>query len=360
MKPSGLTGAAVLLAAILLVPISCTRKEQKPSKQDPSAAKKPSRVRPMGQPMAVARKAPPPRRRAAPMRPASVLPKRPAPVPQPLKLVAFLAALEATGGKAFEPKPLLKKHLGNLDKHGWTETLSDKLTVKVLRVGSAPLVGALLLFTPDKFKLCDSTDDPVTVSVMEYKPRKGKPYLAVHVLKTEFRAGLKPKVKFPKNFATTRAFFVEYEYDENLEGCQREAVKLGRPADSKVALMKAGRRKLIVVESYTTSGSDGAWGQTTDTSSSLTWYASTDPSVHYLGVVVTVTNRCVETGDPDSTDEQTNFNTSGMVIGMQRGKYWKYYRGKKLTRLRALEPSLKKLPKRASGGNSDTCNPSGD
>jgi len=352
-----LTLAVVMLVALVLLPTSCKRQEPKPPHQDPPAVSKPTVDKPLARPMEVVRKAPPPRRRVDPRRPASKLPRRPAPAPEPQKLLALLTALEATGSKPFKPRPLLKKHLGNLDKHGWVETLADLVTVKVLRVGAKPLAGALLLFTPGGFKLCDSTDSPVTVSALEFAPRKGTPYLVARELKAEFRAGLKPKVEVPSHFKTTRAFFVNYEYDENLEGCQREPVKLGRPADSKVALLKAGRRRFVLVDSYTTSGSNGAWGQTKDTSSSLTWYPSKRAGLHYLGVVVEVTNRCVETGGDAPDDEQISFHKSVMVIGMERGKYWKYYRGRKLNRLRTLEPSLSKLPKKASGGNSTTCNP---
>jgi hypothetical protein len=347
-----------LLVALGLLHTSCKRKESKPPNQDPPALKKST-----ARPMEAIRKAPPPRRRSSARKPASVLPGRPntapaaTPVPGPKKLLAFLTALEATGGKPFNPRPLLKKYLGKQDKSGWAGSLADLVTVKVLRVGAKPLVGGLLLFAPDGFRLCDSADSPVTVSALEFAPRKGAPYLVTLELKTEFRAGLKPKVEVPPHFKTTRAFFVNYEYDENLEGCQREAIKLGRPADSRVALLKAGRRRFVLVDSYTIYGSDGAYGQTKDTSSSLTWYPSKRAGLHYLGIVVEVTNRCVETGDDASDDEQTSFHKSVIVIGMERGKYWKYYRGSKLSRLRTQEPSLSKLPKRASGGNSTTCNP---
>ena len=348
------TGTVVLIATLLLLlPTSCKRKPHTRPNQAPPALDPPT-----ARPLAAARRAPPVKRRVAPVKPASVNPRRPAPLPGPKKLLAFLADLEATGGKAFKPVPLLKKHLGNLDQHSWAGSLTRRVTVKVLRVGSKPLVGALVLFTPDGFKLCASSENPVAVSAMEFAPRKGEPYLVLGDLKTQIRAGLKPKVKLPPHFATTRAFFVSYEYDDNLEGCQPEDVKRGRPADSKVALFKAGRRRLVPVESYTTSGSDGAWGQYKETNGSLTWYASKRAGLHYLGVVVTRTNRCVETaGDSQDAPERISYHTSVMVIAMERGKYWKYYRGKKLKQLRTQEPSLKKLPKTESGGNSTTCNP---
>jgi hypothetical protein len=276
-------------------------------------------------------------------------------VSEPQKLTAFVKALEATGGKPFAPLPLLKKHLTGVHEDHWVHELSDKVTAKVLRVGNKPLVAALVIFNADGYASCDDDDEPVAVTAVEHTRRPGQSQLYLHKQKTQIRTWFKPKVVIPPHFAKTGAVFVDYNFDTDLENCPKNPENEHHPADTRRALFKLGKRRMVLYSHYTIRGLGGGAGSRKNTTTRLEWYVSKKQADRiYLGVVVQKSHRVFNT-EGEQKYEEYSCGRSVSVIAMEPGKLWKPHLGRKLAQLRKTEPALGKLPPKMRGNSRKAC-----
>lgn len=274
---------------------------------------------------------------------------------EPVKLTAFVKALEATGGKPFAPLPLLKNYLTGVGEFHWVHGLDEKVTAKVLRIGKKPLAAALILFNPDGHESCDGNSEPLAITAVEYAGRPGRSQLYLHKQKTKIRSWFKPKVVVPPHFSKTRAVFVEYAFDDDLENCPKNPENEDTTADTRRTLFKVGKRRLALYADYTTDGHGGSPGSRKKTTTRLTWNNSTQQANRvYLNVVVQKTHRVFNT-EGEQKYEEYSCTRSVFVIAMEPGKLWKTYRGRKLAQLRKTEPALAKLPKKVRGNSRKTC-----
>jgi len=274
---------------------------------------------------------------------------------EPVKLTAFVKALEATGGKPFAPLPLLKNYLTGVGEDHWVHELDEKVTAKVLRMGKKPLAAALVLFTPDGNGSCDGSNEPVAVTAVEYAGGPGRSQLYLHKQATKIRAWFKPKVVVPPHFSKTGAVFVEYEFDSDLERCPKNPENEHHPADTRRTLFKVGKRRMALYADYTTDGHSGSPGSRKKTTTRLTWNTSTQQADRvYLNVVVQKIHRVFNT-EGEQKYEEYSCGRSVYVIAMEPGKLWSTYRGRRLAQLRKTEPALAKLPKKMRGNSRKTC-----
>jgi hypothetical protein len=273
----------------------------------------------------------------------------------PRKLTAFVKALESTGGKPFDPLTLLKNHLTGVKEGHWVHDLAGKVTARVLRVGSKPLKAALVFFSADRNGSCEGEDDHLAVTALEYAGRPGHSQLYVRKLKTQIQAWFKPKVVIPPHIGKTGAFFVEYEFDDDLEHCPKSPVNEHHPADTKRALFKLGRRGLVLYSYYTLDGSSGSPGSRKTTTTGLKWIVSKKQGDRiYLSAVVQRSHRVFST-EGEQKYEEYSCTRAVSVIAMEPGKVWKPYPGPKLAQLRKTEPAIGKLPKQMRGGSRKAC-----
>lgn len=368
MRTHSLCSSVAALSAVLLVVGACHRKSSSGATKgpaDPMASPASDmahpRARPRARPRPTPLTPPPARPRVAPAptgpTSANVSPgRRPGPTgPEPQKLTAFVKALEATGGKPFAPLPLLKNHLTGVKEGHWVHELSDKVTAKVLRVGKKPLVAAVVLFNAEGYERCDGGDEPLAVTAVEYAGRPGHSQLYLHKQKTRIRTWFKPKILIPPHFARTRAVIVEYEFDDDLENCPKNPENADEVADTRRALFKLGKRRLVQYADYTIEGHGGSPGSRKNTTTQLQWYVSKKQvDRFYLGVVVLKSHRVFST-EGEQKYEEYSCRRSVTVIAMEPGKLWKTFRGRKLAQLRKTEPVLSKLPKKMRGASRKAC-----
>ncbi len=272
----------------------------------------------------------------------------------PPKLTAFVKALEATGGKPFAPLPVLRSHLSGVGEDHWVHDLPERVTAKVLRVGSTSLDAALVFFAKHGGDDCEGAEGLVAVTAVEHTARPGLSQLYVRRLKTQIRAWFQPKVVIPPHYKKTRAFFVAYQYDDDLTNCPKSPVDehLG---DSKRALFKLGKRRLVQYSYYNLSGNAGSAGSRINILTRLKWHVSKAQADRiYLSIVTEKRHRVFNTAG-EQKYEEFSCSRSVSAIAMEPGKLWNPIRGPKLARLRKTEPEIAKLPKKMRGGTPKVC-----
>jgi hypothetical protein len=208
--------------------------------------------------------------------------------------------------------------------------------------------------TPKGYQVCKSQAKPIVLTAVETVAKGGKASLWVQKLKTEIRAGHAPTVEITKHFKDTRAFFVSYEFNPDLESCKSGMPGYEPTADSKTALFKAGRLRLVLFKTYTTEGSWEVPGVTKEVNTKLTWYSANRPGRHLLGISEERSLKVYNTGAELENVRYTCVRTVS-VIAMERRKYWKGYAGKSLRPLRRQEPSLGTLPKAMRVAGREEC-----